>query len=785
MIIRHEDAFVPTYTPSDPLRCSAYGDDLNNLASGLSDEQALRKIGSRTTTTGKIMAVVMVGGAVALGWSYMQSSQAYESRMNGIQAAGSLEGEAMLSALRTELKNTEYDDVKERAIRNLAHFKDAQAVPLYIEALDQAGIVRRAAALALAAVGLPAGEPAKPKLLKVLPDSDAKDRPQVVWALAVLKEDGASDAILKEFTAGLLQSQPGFDPKVLTEALGIPRLSSPELTGNNEKPVRALVAMALSEAASPEVVAPLVRMIQRPDEDPEVIRAAVMGLGRAADPSAAGALFELMQKQPALRQSVLDALAKSTAAPQLALLLKEAKDPSNKRDVVRLLAKTFDVRSADALASLVNDADEDTRNEAALALAELGDARAVPPLLVQAGHEDDGIGMDAVDALRMLGNPDAGEPLLEMLEKFPSRKAALMRALGASHATAAGPALVKELKGDDVGAAAKALGELPYEPAYKELVGMLKRDPKVDFSRPSVVTEMAYRNRYEATQALRYYGKPDPAAAKALITIIEDPDDDFRLASAAGAALGQIADAGIYQHMLSRIQDTKLDERIRVAYVEGLWRKPNLELSTQLLPLLEGDTPAAIKRSAALAIGYAGNPANDAKLIELLGVPASRRDAAIAITLGGSEEAARKLLEVLPKDRDAEEVLRLSVNSNEDDNFNLLTESMFSSGQIYRRLRVAQILRDGDGKIAYSYIWTQLTARLRSGWEGPAGVSSRFIREALNKELTGSDAARRLLVADTFSAMNLRGLLLAARDAKVQEARDVLLALDQPKQAKL
>jgi HEAT repeat protein len=767
------------------MRACAYPDDLNDLAAGLTDDQALKKIGQRTTTSGKIVSLLMVAGAVGLAFFYIQRSEKYEARMNPILEAGKLEGDAMLGALRTALEQTEYDDVKARAIRNLAHFKDPNSVQAITKELDRAGVVRREAALALAAIGSPAADSAKPKLLEVLPKSDEKDKPQVIWALAVLKEPNASDAIIGEFTSGLLQAQPGFDPKVIADAIGIAKLSSPENTGHKEKSVRALVAMALSEAASPDVVAPLVRMIQRADEDPEVIRAAVMGLGRAADPSAAGALFELMQKQPALRQSVLDALAKSTAAPQLALLLKEAKDTANKRDVVRLLAKTFDARSADALASLVNDPDEDTRNEAAMALAELGDPRAVPPLLVQAGHEDDGIGMDAVDALRMLGSPEAGPPLLEMVEKFPSRKAALMRALGASHYQAAGPVLTKELKGDDVGAAAKALGEMPYEPAYKELVGMLKRDPKIDFSRPSVVTEMAYRNRYEAMQALRYYGKPDPAAAKALITIIEDVEDDFRLASAAGATLGQIADAGIYQHMLSRIQDTKVDERIRVAYVEGLWRKPNLDLSTQLLPLLEGDTPAAIKRSAALAIGYAGNPANDAKLIELLDNPATRRDAAIAITLGGSEAGAAKLLEVLPKDRDAEEVLRLSVNSNEDDNFNLLTESMFTSGQIYRRLRVAQILREGDGKNSYSYIWTQVTARLRSGWEGPAGVSPRYIRDAFFKELTGSDAARRAIVSETFAAMNMRGLLLAARDANIAEARQTLLALERPKQPTL
>ena len=39
--------------------------------------------------------------------------------------------------------------------------------------------------------------------------------------------------------------------------------------------------MALSEAASPAVVPALVRMIKRQGEDPEVIRAAVAGIGRA------------------------------------------------------------------------------------------------------------------------------------------------------------------------------------------------------------------------------------------------------------------------------------------------------------------------------------------------------------------------------------------------------------------------------------------------------------------------------------------------------------------------
>jgi HEAT repeat protein len=786
MRLGKQSMLIPTFEPRSSVLASAYPEDLNDLAAGLSDEQALRKIGQRSSLSGKLVTLAMVGGAIGLGWFYMQRSGAYDSRMDGILAAGKLQGEPMLAALRGELEKSTYPDVKERAIRNLSHFKDAGSVPQYIAALDDAGIVRRAAALALAAVGSPAADQAKPKLLEVLPKTDEKDRPQVVWALAVLKEPQASDAILDEFVRGHLQAQPDFDPQIITKAIGIAKLSSPELTGHKDMPVRALVAMALSEAASPQVVDPLVRLISNPNEDGEVVRAAVAGLGRAGDPRAAQPLFTLMTKRPEMRQSVLDALAKSTAAPQLIVLLQQANEVNAKRDLVRLLRKTADPRGADALAALVNDPDEDTKEEATHGLAELGDPRAVPPLSVLAQSEDDAVSTDAIDALRRLANPAAAPVLLELFEKAPQHKAAIMRALGTTGAMQAGPALIKELGGDDIGAAAKALGQLPYEKAYGTLLALVPRSKykKIDFSRPSVPSEMAYRNRLEALGGLAYFGRPDPKLVKELTIIMEDPEDDFRLAEVAGATLGIIADAGVYQLMLQKIMDTKLDERIRTDYATGLWRKPNAEVSTQLLPLLKGDTPSGVKIAAALAIGYAGNPANDAQLMALLDDPTARRYAAFAAALGGNEAIAAKLLEILPKDHDTEEILRSAINSTEDDNFNVLTQSMFESGQIYRRLRVAQLLMQGTGQMSYSYLWLQITTRLRAGWEGAGGMSDRDIRNALFKELsTSTDAGRRRLVADTLASMNLRGLLLAARDAGNKEAREVLLTQDRPKEA--
>ncbi len=773
---------LPSADVSPPLRASIYPES-GDGAAALSDDDALRKIGKRTSTTGKVVALLLVVGAAVLVWTYVERSTAYEQRMNTLNAAGGFEAGSpqMLSGLRAELASTTYDDVKVRAIRNLAHFKDKQAVPLLIKELDTAGIVRRAAALALARIGSPDADTAKPKLLQVLPDTDARDRPQVVWALAVLAEAAAADAILDEFVKGLLQGQPGFDPAIITRALGIKRLSSPKLTGHEKMPVRVLVATSLSEAATPDVVDPLVRMINNPKEDPGVIRAAIAGLGRTGDPRAAQPMFELMLKRADMRPTVLEALRKSTAAPGLVVLVQQAKDAGIKRDLVRLLANTHDPRAADALAQLATSEDLDTKVEAAHGLAELGDARAVQPLLELARNEDETIGDDALVALRDLGDPAAGPAIMALYDEFPYRKADILRALGASHYEPAGPILERELEGDDIAAAIKALGELPYPKVYSRFVGMLKRDPNLDFTVPSLATEEAYRNRYEVMRGLRLFGIADPKAVKALMTIVEDPEDDFRLVNAAGECLGQIADKEVLATILQKIQDPSLEERVRVAYVQGLWLTPDREFARQLFPLFQADAPSPIRRAAALAIGYAGDPSNDAQLIQMLGPEQTRRDAAVAIVLSGGEEAPPKLLEVLDQDRDLREVLRMAVTSNVDDNFNLLNEEMFTSGQVYRRLRGAEILKEGTSETAsYSYIWTHLTTRLTQGWQGPGGASRRYIRGHLYKSLISEDPALRRLVAETFVSMNERGLLLAARDAGVKEARTVLMQLDRP-----
>jgi HEAT repeat protein len=752
---------------------------MDGAGAGLTDDQALKKIGQGTSTMGRLVTVALIIGAVVLTWMYIKTSEAYDHRMDGINEAGKFGAGStqMLAHLRAELQKTSCKDVKERAIRNLGFFRDKESVPLLIKELDSGGIVRRAAALALAAIGSPQADPARQKLLAVLPETDAKDRPQVVWALAVLRETGASDAILQEFVKGLLQSQPGFDPKIVAEAVGITKLQSDELIAHKDKPVRILVAIALSETATPEVVEPLIKIVARPNEDVEVVRTAVAGLGRTGDPRGARAIFELMQRRRDIRNSAIEVLRKTVAGPGIAVLLGEAKEESDQLALIQMLRKTHDPRSSDALAKFARAQNERILVEAAHGLAELGDTRAVAPLLTLANSENQTIANEAIEALASLRDPSAGPALMQLYDEYPYRKAAILRAIGASHYQPACPTLRREMDGDDIGAAIKAIGELPCPEYYSTFVKMLKRPPELDFTVPSLSIEENYRNRIEVMRGLRFFGTTDPGAVRALITIIEDPEDDFRLVAAAGVCLGQIADEETLTIMLGRIQNEDLDERINVAYAQGLWLAPNRAFAKQLFPLFDNpNTLTPVKYAAALAIGYAADPENDAKLISMLESDQNMRYAAFAIALGGGEEAARKLADKLADSRDLRELLRMNVLSNTDDNFNIITESMFESGQIYSRLSAARTLRDaGTDKVSHGYVWSHIVNRLNSGWGGPGGALPNFIRRHLFEQLKGENPDRRKLAADTLYAMNERGLILAARDEGVEEARVLLL----------
>lgn len=779
------------------------GDDLSAFDSDLaapgfvvgSDDEALRKINRRTSTFGRIAAVLLVGSAAVIGFLAWQSAQKAAEQEAKFNALAEIEDKAQLLAeLRALLPEVSDDDLQWRIIMNLGHHRDAESMPLFIAALDDAGKIRRAAAWAIGRVGLPAAEPAKAKLLEVLPDTDEKDRAQVVWTLAMLRESTAADAIIEQFKGGFLQNVEGFDPKIIVEVLGPARVASDELMQHESESVRVLVAQALAEAASPDVVDPLTRLLRAEtsrggdNQSQEVIRSSVAGLGRTGDRRAAEPLFELVQKQPNQRQAVVDALRKSTAAPQVAVLANQAQDASVKRDLVRLVAESHDTRVADTLAQWLGSDDEEIKIASAYALAELGDRRSADTLLELARSEDDGTAERALQLLKDIVQPQHAATIAAMVDEFPFRKATLMRVLGRTgDVNVARRKLEAELAGDDAPSAAMALADLGSADSYRKLLDMAKRPANVDMTAPtaaerSLTNEDLLRKRKGAILALGRFGNPEAFAV--LSTIVEDQMDDYELRALAAASIGQSATAEQIADVLRKVNDQGINEPARRYYVQALWQRPHPEINRQLLDVMRGNAPSEVKRAVALAIGYSGDASMDAPLMEMLDNEATRRDAAFAVLLGGSDAAARKLVQILRQDADVREILQMTLMAEDNDWFNLLTEQMFESGQVWRRITVSKILADGDRNQSFGYAMAKTVAVLRSGWEGTNGVNSQFVRQKMWEALKGNDAAKRDLALQILMAIPERGLLLRARDeggAAGEIARQALRAGEAPR----
>jgi HEAT repeat protein len=725
--------------------------------------------------------------------------------MAAVEACGDLEEqEAMLSCLRTEFEKDDHPDVRVRIIRNLDHFEDAAAVPLYITGLDQRGEVRREAAIALANLGSPTADPARQKLLDVLPNTDALDRTQVVWALAVLGESNAADAIIEQFVAGRLQDMEGWNPGVITRVLGAERLASDELLNHEEDSVRLLTAQALAESGEAAAIDPLSRLVDhelaRPAEErnTEVIRSAATGLGRTGDPRAATPLFRLLENEPSMTEGIIAALGQSINGVQLAALIGQSSDVSIQRELVRLVSTTHDPDTADALAGLIDHEDEEIRNDSAVALADLGDPRAVPRLIAMAQGENEQAADAALDGLERLGPAEAAGDLLALLppscpdEPDPTmpagcfRQAAILRALGATGTPEAAQRIERALTGVDAPAAAQALATMNYEPAFRRLLTMVERPADVDMTATSaaersIPNEDLLRNRKGAILAMKIYGRPD--AVDALMKVVEDEMDDYELRAYAAHAIGRSATPDQLQVVLNKATDEAVGEAARRYYVQALWQKPQPTLNAQLIQVMGSDAPVAVRRAAAIAVGYGANPEADQGLIALLENEEGRRVASFSIALGGSKAAARALVAALGEDSDAEEILQFAIMDEQSEWFDLLTEEMFETGAAWHRIEASRILQAGDRQGRYAYAWLKTVNVLESGWEGPGGASPQFIRMQIYATLTGGDAERRVIAADLLGAMGEMGLLLKARDSGgpgAEEARNVLTASTTP-----
>ena len=189
------------------------------------------------------------------------------------------------------------------------------------------------------------------------------------------------------------------------------------------------------------------------------------------------------------------------------------------------------------------------------------------------------------------------------------------------------------------------------------------------------------------------------------------------------------------------------------------------------MSLLEGQGNDQFIKAAAIVVGEAGLPEYEERLNKLLDHSDEnrRRGAVMAILLGGNLERLDKILELL-----SDEESRLVVREWYQTHPVYLSEAIFSSKRIYKRLRLADAIvekttRSGN---AILWPWKYLMDRLEKGWDNsPGGLTALQVRQQLVKDVK-EDSENRRLAAEILRGLNERGYLLALQ-AGEGEAADV------------
>ncbi|MGB0679021.1 MAG: hypothetical protein ACPGUV_05110 [Polyangiales bacterium] len=745
------------------------GPDIAAERGSVDDERTVRSMRRRTSPFGRVVVVLLLLSLAGLAGIFVWRQRAHDRRMQAVEAAGRLQDKPqMLRALRAAWLETDYDDVKRRILRNLAHFRDDSAIDLMIEGLEGGALVRREAALGLAHIGLPAAAKARDPLFRQLPHTDKRDRLAVVWALTVLRDKRAADAVLEAFVAGTLQRMPGYHPDAVVAVLGVEGLSRDHLLFHSHKSVRQLVAQALAEsegaAAETALAKVLLHEMKQPtaERSAQVLQSAAGGLGRIASPRAASLLFRLLHDVPSMRRDVLAALQQQAGAPALARLLTAAARRADRRDLTRLLAESHDPRGAAALANQLDSDDAKTREHAVFGLVALGDARAVPALLAWLGAADRALADKAAAGLRSVAHPDSAARIAAAGARHPKHRAALWHALGRSQSSSVVAPLLAGLKGDDASAAALALAELGHAPAHARFLSMAPRPAGLDMREPSPESEIPYIRRRAALRALRVTALP--AATPVLRRILEDRQDDVRLQRLAATALGHGATIQDLQAIIRTLNDASVPERDKDTLAPVLWQPPRAALAPAFWQLLKSHPLMSVRRAAALALGYLSDPAYNARLRGLLVDPERQSEAVLAVVLGAGADAPQVLLEALRQDATLRLALAQALGERHEGWWTALHPQMFTSGSLWRRAQMAAALRDAASRQGSRAAWQWLIETLRQGWEDPPGFPRHFVRQALWRALTGEDATRRQLAAEVLADLPERGWLLRARD---------------------
>jgi HEAT repeat protein len=776
-----------------------------------------------------IIGILAVGGiGAAIFFGSMKDAEKMDPKKVALEKkeVALLPIEEALPKYRKWAEQDQEPKLQEEAFTQLAWAKDPQGVALITKGLSSIDhTVRGTAAQALLEYGSPAGDAAKPALLKALSEATEADRPQIAWALAALHEGTAFEEVMKEYRAGKLATvqrldkSPAFDPEQLASMVSLDKLAT--LANDESDSVRQLVATVLSRNADQKYTMVLIKLVQ--DKSVEVGREAAVGLGKIANEEAMQPLLGALSKADKdSRQKFLEALRDGVGGKGLVLALRSV--DKSKRETEKFQTKLLfdmlrtleDPRAGDLLVQFIeSNPHPHWKTEAGLRLAEIGDLRAVPtlgwrmkqdPLVLYNKDVDPEYRQDdneRVVSARMLAdlallNPEqkaeirsqAYEGVHFWITDKPQPHANGLRFMAAAEAK---DALKDMRKWSNPTLPFPKEGQQEFPPAWATAQSALRYVGWMQDAQSWPVLEQALRKKPEKVDAtmeallqggmavmgmtLRAVGVGacygfaqwgDSKAYPLLVKYIEDKQNNEQSRLDACFSLGWVATDEQMKEVAKKVKELdKPDPKvqlIRTCYLETLVRRPVPEATATLVDLINGSTDLLVQHQAARAIGFGGMaPETAAKLFDKLKSPATRNDAALALLIGADPDIARRALaSYADVDKAALEELKVVY----DGTFGYWSDKNYENGDVARWITNAQSashVKLGDA----IQDWPRLIlARAVQGIDydnGPHSVTRVQMRVRLLRDANSSNEKKRTQAIQILKFMGEKGVLMALK----------------------
>jgi HEAT repeat protein len=724
------------------------------------------------------------------------------------------------------------DDViplQEDAFAYLAWAKDEQGLKTIIEhgLKHSEHKVRNRAAQALSEYGSPMADSAKPALLAALKEADSTDKPQIAWALCVLKESSAFDDVLAEYRVGHLSSierldgYPAFDPDTLAGMVSLDKLAT--YAKDPSESMRQLIATILSRTGDAKWTDTLVTLVQ--DPQPAVGREAAVGLGKIANERSIGPLLNALDKADKdSRNKFLEALRDGVGANGLILALRSVQKNHEffqTKQIFDMLKDLEDPRGGDLLVKYIeSNPHPHWKTEAAMRLAEIGDIRAVPTLAWRMTQDPEKLYKnDAKEEIQMMArnddertfaarmladlailNPDkidlirsqAEDQVLGWITSHPQPHANGLRFLAvvkspkvkdklrrwADPPDALPPEGAQPPMPDAFATAQSALRYLGWSQdpsAWDILNKQLNRRPaKLDVTMPSLqqgglaIIGMSVKAlAWGAADGMAQLG--DSKAFPVLVKSIEDTMNNEQARYEACFALSWVATDDNMKEVVKKVHDfNKADDKaqlIRSCYLETLIHRPVAAANAGLADLITPTADPQVAAQAARAIAFAGlDPATINKLMDMMKDTSLRNYAMLSLLIGADPDtAARALAQYTGSGPEAMEDLKQLY----DKSFGYWSAEDYDKGLVAKWIANADAMRYVKVNDALQD-WPRAT--LTNDLQGivfdngPHSITRVQFRVRLMNDAKGTDAKKQKDAIDILKFTQEKGVLMALRN---------------------